>query len=68
MDDWIIEAQNLAREDNPRKNYLAYVIIIKEQVRLSALSDVHIMRIWGKWVLLILSEQIFEIMDTLQKQ
>ena len=26
MDDWIIEAQNLAREDDPRKNYLAYVI------------------------------------------
>ena len=26
MGDWIIEAQNLAREDNPRKNYLAYVI------------------------------------------
>ena len=26
MDDWIIEAQNLAREDNPRKSYLAYVI------------------------------------------
>ena len=26
MDDWIIEAQNLAREDNPRKYYLAYVI------------------------------------------
>ena len=26
MHDWIIEAQNLVREDNPRKNYLAYVI------------------------------------------
>ena len=26
MDDWIIEAQKLAREDNPRKYYLAYVI------------------------------------------
>ena len=26
MDDWIKEAQNLAREDNPQKNYLAYVI------------------------------------------
>ena len=26
MDDWIIEAQNLAREDDPRKCYLAYVI------------------------------------------
>lgn len=26
MDDWIIVAQNLAREDDPRKNYLAYVI------------------------------------------
>ena len=26
MDDWIIEAQNLAREDDPRKYYLAYVI------------------------------------------
>ncbi len=26
VDGWIIEAQNLAREDNPRKYYLAYVI------------------------------------------
>ena len=26
MGDWIIEAQSLAREDNPRKYYLAYVI------------------------------------------
>ena len=26
MGDWIIEAKNLAREDNPRKHYLAYVI------------------------------------------
>ena len=26
MGDWIIEAQNLASEDNPRKMYLAYVI------------------------------------------
>ncbi|WP_026527398.1 GNAT family N-acetyltransferase [Butyrivibrio sp. VCD2006] len=26
MGDWIKEAQNLAREDNPRKYYLAYVI------------------------------------------
>ena len=26
MGDWIIEAQNLAREDDPRKSYLAYVI------------------------------------------
>ena len=26
MDDWINEAQNLAQEDNPRKDYLAYVI------------------------------------------
>ncbi len=26
MGDWIIEAQNLAREDNPRNYYLAYVI------------------------------------------
>lgn len=26
MNDWIIEAQNLIREDNPRIDYLAYVI------------------------------------------
>ena len=26
MDDWIKEAQNLAREDNPRKNYLGVPI------------------------------------------
>ena len=26
MGDWITEAQNLARDDNPRKMYLAYVI------------------------------------------
>ena len=26
MNDWITEAQNLTREDNPRINYLAYVI------------------------------------------
>jgi RimJ/RimL family protein N-acetyltransferase len=26
MGDWIKEAQNLAREDNPRKNYLVYMI------------------------------------------
>ena len=26
MKDWIIEAQNLAQKDNPRTDYLAYVI------------------------------------------
>lgn len=30
MKDWIIEAQNLAQKENPRTDYLAYVIEDKE--------------------------------------